>query len=96
METVPVDFQDYESEAAEWADMLADNRIAELAETDDEELKAILKGTLKNIMIKKASSLESLFCCETGLSISVRSLEQALFYWISGSLHSLACPFHPS
>jgi DNA modification methylase len=43
MEKVPVDFQDYESEAAEWADMLADNRIAELAEMDDEELKAILK-----------------------------------------------------
>jgi DNA modification methylase len=33
-ETVPVDFQDYESEAAEWADLIADNRIAELAETD--------------------------------------------------------------
>lgn len=43
MATVPVDFQDYESEAAEWADMLADNRISELAETDKDELKALLK-----------------------------------------------------
>jgi DNA modification methylase len=32
--SVPVDFQDYESEAAEWADLVADNRIAELAEPD--------------------------------------------------------------
>jgi len=42
-EKVPVDFQDYENEAAEWADMLADNRIAELAETDDEELKKLIQ-----------------------------------------------------
>lgn len=34
LDTVPVDFQDYESEAAEWADLIADNRIAELAEPD--------------------------------------------------------------
>lgn len=42
-EKVPVDFQDYENEAAEWADMLADNRIAELAETDDDELKKLIQ-----------------------------------------------------
>lgn len=38
---VPVDFQDYESEAAEWADMVADNRIAELSEIDADALLAI-------------------------------------------------------
>ena len=42
-EKVPVDYQDYASEAEEWADMLADNRIAELAETDDESLAALIK-----------------------------------------------------
>ncbi len=42
MLAVPVDFQTYESEAAEWADMIADNRIAEIAETDEDELKALL------------------------------------------------------
>ena len=42
-EAVPVDFQDYESEAAEWADMIADNRIAELAETDTELLAELLR-----------------------------------------------------
>ena len=31
---VPVDYQDYESEAAEWADLIADNRLSELAEID--------------------------------------------------------------
>jgi len=30
----PVDFQDYENEAQEYADMVADNKIAELASTD--------------------------------------------------------------
>lgn len=30
----PVEFQDYESEAAELADLLADNKIAELASID--------------------------------------------------------------
>lgn len=33
-EQVPVDRQDYETEADEYADMVADNKIAELSETD--------------------------------------------------------------
>jgi DNA modification methylase len=32
---VPVDFQDYANEAAEWADMIADNKIAEMAAIDN-------------------------------------------------------------
>ena len=40
---VPVDYQDYESEAQEWADLLADNRIAELAEMDRPMLKDLLQ-----------------------------------------------------
>ncbi len=40
---VPVDFQDYENEAQEWADLMADNRIAQLAETDEEMLKDLLQ-----------------------------------------------------
>lgn len=42
LEKVPVSFQDYESEAQEWADLIADNRIAELAEMDRSELKDII------------------------------------------------------
>lgn len=34
MKAVPVDFQIYKNEAAEWSDLLADNKIAELAEMD--------------------------------------------------------------
>ena len=41
-DAVPVDYQDYETEAAEWADMVADNRIAELAQIDLPELKDLL------------------------------------------------------
>ena len=39
---VPVDRQDYATEAEEWADLIADNRIAELAEIDDDMLASLL------------------------------------------------------
>lgn len=38
---VPVDYQNYTSEAEEYADLVADNRIAELAETDNKLLADI-------------------------------------------------------
>jgi len=38
----PVDFQDYKNEAVEHADMVADNRLAELAEIDDDKLSDLL------------------------------------------------------
>jgi DNA modification methylase len=39
---VPVDRQDYSTEAAEWADLIADNRIAELSQIDDALLASLL------------------------------------------------------
>lgn len=39
---VPVDRQDYATEAEEWADLIADNRIAELSEIDDALLASLL------------------------------------------------------
>lgn len=39
---VPVDYQDYENEAAEWSDLIADNRLAELSSLDNEKLKDVL------------------------------------------------------
>lgn len=41
-EKVPVDLQDYATEAEEYADMIADNRIAELAEINPEELVSLI------------------------------------------------------
>jgi len=41
-ETVPVDYQDFETEADELAAMVADNRLAELSVMDREALKDIL------------------------------------------------------
>lgn len=41
---VPVDFQHYESEDAELADLLADNRLSELSEIDDKMLAEIFSG----------------------------------------------------
>lgn len=43
LKSVPVDFQDYESDEAEMADMVADNQIASLAEMDRAVLKDILQ-----------------------------------------------------
>jgi len=39
----PVDFQDYESDAQEWADMISDNRLAELSEFDSVSLKNLIE-----------------------------------------------------
>ncbi len=41
---VPVDLQPYDSEASEYADLVADNRIAELAEIDDDQLAKTLRA----------------------------------------------------
>ena len=43
LKAVPVDFQDYESEEMEMADMVADNQIASMAEMDRAVLKDILQ-----------------------------------------------------
>ena len=40
--TAPVDYQNFESEAEEYAALVADNRLAELSEISDEKLSAIL------------------------------------------------------
>lgn len=42
MESAPVDLQEYADEATEWADLVADNRLAELAEIDNAVLKDLL------------------------------------------------------
>jgi len=43
LRTVPIDYQDYFSDELEWADLLADNRIAELAEMDLDGVRDILR-----------------------------------------------------
>lgn len=45
---VPVDYQDYENEAEEWADLIADNRIAELSNMN-EDLLADLLGEINDL-----------------------------------------------
>lgn len=42
LDTAPVDYQDYQSEAEEWADMIADNKIGWLSEIDEEELASLV------------------------------------------------------
>jgi ParB-like chromosome segregation protein Spo0J len=43
VDLVPVDRQDYATEAEEWADLVADNRLSELNEMDGAALKDILQ-----------------------------------------------------
>jgi len=43
LKDVPVDYQDYDSEESEMADMVADNKIASLAEMDRAVLKEIME-----------------------------------------------------
>lgn len=42
--SVPVDYQNYASEAEEYADLIADNRIAELADMNQRKLAEIFEG----------------------------------------------------
>lgn len=46
---VAVDYQDYEDEAQEYADMIADNKIAELAEHDDKFMTDIILAEFPDI-----------------------------------------------
>jgi hypothetical protein len=46
VELAPVDYQDYATEAEEYADLIADNRIAELAEPDAGMIGDLLKDTM--------------------------------------------------
>ena len=41
-ECVPVDYQNYSSEAEEWADLIADNRLAELSEIDNTKIADLI------------------------------------------------------
>jgi len=43
VDLAPVDRQNYGTEAAEWADLIADNRLSELSEMDNPTLKELLQ-----------------------------------------------------
>jgi hypothetical protein len=72
VDEVPVDWQEYATEAEEWADLQADNQIAELAEWDSEvavakmlefegeidlELFGIPESNLKDLLIEGDGSI---------------------------------------
>ena len=44
LEGVPVDFQDFESEADEWAHMVADNALAEMSAMAEDDLLELARG----------------------------------------------------
>jgi len=43
LDKVPIDEQDYQNEAAEWSDMIADNRLSELGLMERNELKDLIQ-----------------------------------------------------
>lgn len=66
----PVDYQDYDSDEAETADMIADNRLSELSEMDDNSLVKLL-SEMKSVGhdIELAGFTEKEFAALTQVSI---------------------------
>ena len=70
MTQIPVEYQDYANEAEEQADLLADNRLAELAEIDDKQLLDLLQTLGDEVPVEltgfDASDIEALLLAMTG------------------------------
>lgn len=59
---VPVEYQSYATEAEEWSDMIADNRIAELAEIDTAALHSVLAdATAAGMKLESAGFTDAAF-----------------------------------
>jgi hypothetical protein len=59
---VPVEYQDYATEAEEWSDMIADNRIAELSEIDVASLHTVLaEATAAGMKLESAGFTDAAF-----------------------------------
>ena len=56
---VPIDIQEYKDEASEVADMIADNRIAELSEADNDSLKSLLTDAVFEGYDKELTGFDS-------------------------------------
>lgn len=103
---VPVDFQDYENEAAEYADLIADNKIAELAELDNESLKELLQeistfdidieltgfdiDSLGNILAVQNEIIEDNFDLDNALNDVKEPISKLGDVWLLGK-HRLLC-----
>lgn len=97
LKKVPVDEQDYETEAQEWADLIADNRIAELAEMDRAGLKDLIEqmdtgeidldftgydqGGLENLMSQFHVPGENTTIDENELSVTENECPDCGFKW---------------
>lgn len=71
LDQVPVDYQDYKSEAEEYADLIADNRVAEFAEIDDVALVDMLRdldsfGYDLNLTGYTGEDLDAIFAAAQG------------------------------
>ena len=71
VEQVPVDYQDYVSEEAELADLLADNKLAELAENDESALADLLGELSGKIDLELAGILADIAADEPAAVLKV-------------------------
>lgn len=55
--TVPVDYQDFRTPADEFAHLVADNRLPQMSEMDEQELAAILANELAGVDLELAGAL---------------------------------------
>lgn len=58
---VPIDYQDYENEAMEWADMIADNKIAEMAVLDFITVKELIADIPEELQELTGFNVEEMF-----------------------------------
>ena len=68
VDLVPVDRQDYATEAEEWADLVADNRLSELNEMDGASLAELLRELDAGLVEVLGADMELTGFTETALS----------------------------
>lgn len=90
-EYVPVDYQEYENEEQELADLLADNRIAELAEMDEKMLADLFLGLdLDNFDVELTGYKPEEYERITGLLVnSIEEAEKKEYVDLSDEIESI-------
>ena len=81
--TVPVDWQDYASDEAELADLLADNKLSELAENDESALADLLGELTGRIDLELAGIVAGIEASEPAAALKALDVPPApVMTWV--------------
>jgi uncharacterized protein Yka (UPF0111/DUF47 family) len=75
VDLVPVDRQDYATEAEEWSDLVADNRLSELSEMDGASLAELLRELDSGMLQVLGADMELTGYTEQALAELMSQLE---------------------